>query len=289
MDLVEVIRDALEVTQPRWRDEPQSRGIVVRVETKLAPLPPVPGNPAELREVLTNLILNALDAMPNGGTLTLTSRADERGVIIEVQDTGIGMTDEVRRRIFDPFFTTKGPKGTGLGLAVVYGIVTRHGGEIQVESREGVGSTFTIRLPYGLIESPPTPEKESTLAAPARVLVIDDEEAVREALRDILSLRHVVEEAASGAEGIDRLKQTRFDLVITDLGMAGMSGWQVARAVKALRPETAVVLVTGWGVQLDPAELRSKGVDRVLPKPFEMMDVFELVASVVGTNGMEGE
>ena len=289
IDLVEVIRDALEVTQPRWRDEPQSRGIVVRVETKLAPLPPVPGNPAELREVLTNLILNALDAMPNGGTLTLTSRADERGVIIEVQDTGIGMTDEVRRRIFDPFFTTKGPKGTGLGLAVVYGIVTRHGGEIQVESREGVGSTFTIRLPYGLIESPPTPEKEFTLAAPARVLVIDDEEAVREALRDILSLRHVVEEAASGAEGIDRLKQTRFDLVITDLGMAGMSGWQVAQAVKALRPETAVVLVTGWGVQLDPAELRAKGVDRVLPKPFEMMDVFELVASVVDTNGMEGE
>jgi CheY-like chemotaxis protein len=289
MDLVEVIRDALDVTQPRWRDEPQSRGIVVRVETKLSPLPPVPGNPAELREVLTNLILNALDAMPNGGTLTLTSRADEPGVTIAVQDTGIGMTDEVRRHIFDPFFTTKGPKGTGLGLAVVYGIVTRHGGEIQVESREGVGSTFTIRLPYGLIELPPTPEKESTLAAPARVLVIDDEEAVREALRDILSLRHVVEEAASGAEGIDRLKQTRFDLVITDLGMAGMSGWQVAQAVKALRPETAVVLVTGWGVQLDPAELRAKGVDRVLPKPFEMMDVFELVASVVDTNGMEGE
>lgn len=289
MDLVEVIRDALEVTQPRWRDEPQSKGFVIRVETKLSPLPPVPGNPGELREVLTNLILNALDAMPNGGTLTLTSRADERGVIIAVQDTGIGITDEVRRRIFDPFFTTKGPKGTGLGLAVVYGIVTRHGGEIQVESREGVGSTFTIRLPYGLIESPPTHEKESTLAAPARVLVIDDEEAVREALRDILSLRHVVEEAASGAEGIDRLKQTRFDLVITDLGMAGMSGWQVAQAVKALRPETAVVLVTGWGVQLDPAELRSKGVDRVLPKPFEMMDVFELVASVVDPNGMEGE
>jgi len=244
-------------------------------------VPLVPGNPAELREVLTNLILNALDAMPTGGTLTLRTRADEQGVIIEIGDTGTGMSAEVRRRAFDPFFTTKGPRGTGLGLAVAYGIVTRHGGEIRIESREGIGSTFSIHLPVGLIESPPVAARESAPVASARILVVDDEGSVREVLRDILSLYHQVDEAASGAEGIERFQQGEFDLVFTDLGMAGISGWQVAKAVKALRPKTPVVLVTGWGVQLDPAELQAQGVARVLKKPFQLSEVWEIVASLL--------
>ncbi|HSD48947.1 MAG TPA: HAMP domain-containing sensor histidine kinase, partial [Actinomycetota bacterium] len=149
VDLNRVVRDAVEMTAPRWRDEMQSRGIEVRLIARLGPIPSVAGHPAELREALMNLILNAVDAMPNGGAITVSTEAIETGVEIRVADTGVGMTDAVRQRIFEPFFSTKGMQGTGLGLAMVDGIVSRHGGQVLVESTEGLGSTFQIRLPQG--------------------------------------------------------------------------------------------------------------------------------------------
>ena len=187
----------------------------------------------------------------------------------------------MRGRIFEPFFSTKGLRGTGLGLAMVYGIVSRHGGEVTVESTEGAGSTFTIHLPPGRLRSaeaswPPALRSEGT----ARVLVIDDEPHVRQILAEILrAQKHEVVEADLGVEGLIRFREGSFDLVMTDLAMPGMSGWQVAQAIKAERPEVPVVLVTGWGVEVPPDQLRQNGVDRVMTKPFRFEDVRDVVAS----------
>jgi GAF domain-containing protein/anti-sigma regulatory factor (Ser/Thr protein kinase) len=277
------VEDALEMTRPRWHGASPAEGVQVRVETRLGPVPRVEGHPAELREVLTNLILNALDALPEGGTLSLVTRAVGDQVEIVIADSGVGMPEAVRRRIFEPFFTTKGPRGTGLGLAMAYGIVTRHGGQITVESEEGRGTEFTIRLPAAR-RGPIAPVPGVTLppGRTARILVIDDEPEVRDTLADILEAEgHQVVAASSGAEGLARLGEAGFDLLMTDLAMPAMSGWQVAEAVQARVPGLPVVLVTGWGVEVPADQLRKGGVARVLTKPFRLDGVRELLAALL--------
>jgi CheY-like chemotaxis protein len=196
------------------------------------------------------------------------------------------MSDSVRRRIFEPFFSTKGPRGTGLGLAMVYGIVSRHGGEILVDTAPGAGSTFTVRLPPGRPASAPVPRASESPPEPVRVLLIDDEPLVRETLGEILRQQHhIVVVADDGASGLARFREGAFDLVMTDLAMPGMSGWQVAQAVKAVRPKVPVVLVTGWGVEVEADALQTHGVDRVMTKPFRFEDVQSVVASCRGTGG----
>jgi CheY-like chemotaxis protein len=241
----------------------------------------VDGQALELREVVTNLILNAVDALPRGGRIRIVTREHAGRVEMSVADTGVGMSDAVRRRIFEPFFSTKGPRGTGLGLAMVYGIVSRHGGEVLVDTTEGVGSTFTIRLPVGRL--PPSDVARASAPGPAsvRVLVIDDEPFVRETLEEILRLQqHDVVVADDGISGLARFREGAFDLVMTDLAMPGMSGWQVAQAVKTARPQVPVVLVTGWGVEVQADDLKRHGVDRVLTKPFRFEDVRDVLAGV---------
>ena len=284
VDLNLVIREALEVSQFRWKDEAMGRGVEQRVVTSLAAVPLVSGDPAELREALTNLILNAVDAMPDGGTLTLATRAEADTAVVTVADTGAGMTDKVKRRLFEPFFTTKGVKGTGLGLSLTFGIVSRHGGQIEVDSAPGTGTQFTLRFPVvspaagEAVGRAPAPVAED--ARPARCLVADDEELVREMLSDLLAQAgHAVVAAASGAEAIERFRAEAFDLVLTDLGMAEVNGWQVARACKELRPDVPVLLVTGWGVELSAQELAAHGVDAVLAKPLRVDDLLAAVAS----------
>ncbi len=284
VDLSQAVRDAVEMTRTRWRDESQSRGIEIRLALDLGVVPPVDGQPSELREVLTNLVLNAVDALPHGGDIRIATRLREEQVEMSVSDTGVGMSDSVRRRIFEPFFSTKGPSGTGLGLAMVYGVVSRHGGEILVDSTEGVGSTFTVRLPVGRAPSTLGPHGVAPGAESVRVLVIDDEPFVRETLGEILrQQRHDVVVADDGVSGLARFHEGAFDLVMTDLAMPGMSGWQVAQAVKAARPQVPVVLVTGWGVEVQADELHTHGVDRVMTKPFRFEDVQEVVARFCGT------
>jgi signal transduction histidine kinase/ActR/RegA family two-component response regulator len=288
VDLNQAVRDAVEMTRARWQDEPRSRGVTVRLALDLEAVPPVDGQPPELREVLTNLIVNAVDALPGGGEIRITSRLREERVEVSVADTGVGMSDSVRRRIFEPFFSTKGPSGPGLGLAMVYGIVSRHGGEILVDTAEGAGSTFTIRLPVGSAASAPGPSGPHVSADSVRVLVIDDEPFVRETLEEILrQQRHDVVAVDDGVTGLARFQAGAFDLVMTDLAMPGMSGWQVARAVKAVRPEVPVVLVTGWGVEVETDDLQAHGVDRVMTKPFRYEDVQEVVASFRGAGGLD--
>jgi CheY-like chemotaxis protein len=282
------VREAIALTRSRWRDEADAAGVTIGVNVETGEVGPVAGNPAELREVLVNLILNAVDAMPKGGILTITTESipDSRSptaVVVRAADTGVGMSEQVRKRLFEPFFTTKAGRGTGLGLSVAYGIVTRHGGEISVESREEKGSVFTIRLPVG--EGAPA-DADALLplepVGPLRVLVIEDERAVRDILVRFLTFQgHAIETASDGPTGVERFTPGAFDLVITDLGMPGMSGWEVARAIKDQDPQVRVIMLTGWGDQLSPELIRSSGIDRVVAKPVGFEEFMAVVGEVV--------
>ncbi len=289
--LSDVVRDALEITQSRWQEEPLSRGVTIEVRTALAAVPAILGDSPELREVFTNLILNAVDAMPEGGALTLSTAVIDGEVVASVTDTGIGIPEAVRDKVFDPFFTTKGPRGTGLGLSMSYGIVSRHGGRITVESAEGQGATFRLTFPPALDQSPAAAAAAAT-GAPVpsiRCLVVDDESAVRTVLADILTAAgHQVVEAADGVEAIERLRAEPFDLVLTDLAMPRVSGWQVARIAKQLAPAVPVFLVTGFGVELPAKERRANGVDAVLVKPLQTQEILDAVADVARTRPPAG-
>jgi PAS domain S-box-containing protein len=282
------VRDALELTETRWRDEAQAHGAPITVETRLEAAAPIEGNVAEIREVLVNLILNAVDAMPGGGCLRIATAdrpgpppavpgARSAGVLeVRVEDTGVGMSEPVRRRIFDPFFTTKGVAGTGLGLSVSYGLVAKHQGEIAVRSREGEGTTFVLTFPVAAAgDGRGTAPASTSPPRRGRVLLIEDGSNLREAMAEgLVQAGHQVEVVAGGREGIERFRNGAFDVVLTDLGMPEVSGLDVARAVKEADPSAYVILCTGWG-KVPGAEvpLRERGVDALLAKPFRMDEV----------------
>jgi CheY-like chemotaxis protein/anti-sigma regulatory factor (Ser/Thr protein kinase) len=270
VDLNGAVRDSLEITKSRWKDDAHLSGVHIEVQTDLGDIPNVLGDASEIREVLTNLIVNAVDAMPRGGCLRLATRTLPEGDRVEltVADTGIGMTDEIRAQIFDPFFTTKGPGGSGLGLSVSYGILKRHTGTIRVQTAPEAGTTFVVTLPAVEGEPEAEPEAAAAVPDPLRILVIDDEEGLRVSLYTALHREgHFVAVAGSGEEGLRLFGISRFDVVITDLGMPGMSGWQVAQVVKRLRPRTPVILITGWGATLSEADRQRPEVDAILAKP----------------------
>jgi signal transduction histidine kinase/ActR/RegA family two-component response regulator/PAS domain-containing protein len=278
LDVQEVLWGVLELTRPAWEAESKRRGIALAVVPDLHSLQRVAGNASELREVFTNLVLNALDAMPWGGTLTLSSSDADGEICIRVADTGVGMDAGTRGRIFDPFFTTKPVQGTGLGLSVAYGIITRHRGRIEVESEPGRGSVFSVWLPATLARRvAPVTAPEVPLPR-LRALVVDDEESVVRVLGDLLVvLGQEVEIALGGAEGLERFAPERFDVVFTDLGMPEVNGWDVVRAVKSRSPATPVVVVTGWGAQIDGGALHARGADFVIPKPFSLEDLRDVL------------
>ena len=274
--LEEIVADVLEMTRGRWQDAPRAQGVEITVHTALGALPPVAGDPAALRELLTNLVLNAADALPGGGRITIETREDAGAVVVTVSDTGIGMPDEVRRRAHEPFFTTKGVKATGLGLSVAYGIARRHGGNLTIQSEEGRGTTVLVHLPTnaeaGATAAPPR--------GPLRILLVDDEEEVRGALADMLaSAGHSVITAADGAEALRRLDaDAGIELVMTDLVMPGMTGTDLAVAVKTRRPALPVGLVTGWGDVPETHKGAHAAIDFVLAKPVMLEALHEAVA-----------
>jgi len=282
VDLGEVAREVVELTRPRWEVEAQSRG--ARYEfTVEGVTPPVAGRPEELREVLTNLITNAVDAMPDGGRCTVRLGGEAQWATVSVRDTGVGMVEDMRRRVFEPFFTSKGPRGTGLGLAVSWGIVTRHGGTIEVESTPGAGSTFIVRLPVPVT----LPDSVIGVAVPApvhaaRVLIIEDEPEVQAVLADMLrEAGYVVSVARDGSNGLERCEQESMDLVLSDISMPGLSGWDVAARLRTRFPSIPIGFVTGWGDQLDPERLARTGVSFVIAKPFQALDVLRHVAEAL--------
>jgi signal transduction histidine kinase len=287
VDVNQVISDSIEFTRTRWKNESEAWGRPIEMKCRFGTVPNTMADPSGLREVFTNLIINAVDAMPKGGVIRISTEHERNFVVIKVQDSGIGMSVEVQKRTFDPFFTTKGTRGSGLGLSICYGIISRHKGEIKVDSGIGKGTTFTIRLPLGLSGgvSADTPESEIAVA-PARILVIDDDEMMRSVLTDILiqSGCHV-DEVASGSEGVELFSHDEYDMVLTDLGLEDMSGWEVAQRIKSHSPATPVALITGWGMQLSEDETRSRGVDFVVSKPFRLEELRGVINSAMELNG----
>jgi CheY-like chemotaxis protein/anti-sigma regulatory factor (Ser/Thr protein kinase) len=280
VNINEAIEHAIEFTRVRWKDEAELKGIKYVIEKQLSPVPAVLGSAAEMREVLTNLINNALDAMPDGGTISIQTYVDKNQVCMLVGDSGSGMPRHIMERIFDPFFTTKGPQSTGLGMSVSYGIVTRHQGTISVDSDEGKGTTFTIRLPIREVkkqELDETPEAVAD-AQKAAILIIEDEEDVRILLQDILTMQgHRVVLAHDGREGVELFTSGSFDLVFSDLGMPGMSGWEVAKAIRAQDAKVAIAIITGWDIHMDKEAFEESGVNLIIQKPFTVDAIVRLV------------
>jgi PAS domain S-box-containing protein len=283
LDINAVIQDAVEITKPKWKDEAQGKGINIEMISNLAEVPSVGGNASEMREVIINMILNAIEAVPEGGKIEIRTFQRKEKVYIQISDTGIGMTEEVRKKVFEPFFTTKPFSNTGLGLSMSYGIIKRFGGEIEVESKVGYGTNFTITLPIRLegIEELPV-ISIAKQGRKARVLVIDDEESVRSVLARTLSqVKHEVTVAENGEEGIRLFKEKEFDIVLTDLGMPGMSGWEVCRMIKQISPRTPVGMITGWGMELGKGKMEEYGLDFLIPNPFEFNQILKVVAETM--------
>jgi NO-binding membrane sensor protein with MHYT domain/signal transduction histidine kinase/FixJ family two-component response regulator len=293
-----LVQQVMDLTRARWSDMPQHSGTVIRVETELVPdLPAISGAESEVREALVNLVFNAVDAMPDGGVLRLCTRrtgppgsgndGPGRYAVVEVSDTGVGMDEDTRQRCLEPFFTTKGERGTGLGLAMVYGVVQRHGAELDIES--GVGRGTAVRLSFPIPATAPATSVAPPPEAPTsrlRILIVDDDPLMLKSLRDTLELDgHVVVTANSGQAGIDAFHAARrpaeaFDVVITDLGMPYIDGRKVAGAVKATPAAPPVILLTGWGQRLVADGEIPPQVDKVLSKPPKLREVRAALAEL---------
>lgn len=299
INLNEIVPQVVDLTRARWSDMPQQRGIVIRVATQLEEnLPLVMANAAELREIAINLIFNAVDALPQGGTVIVRtastpdpSEPDLQRVELEVEDNGVGMDEDTRRRCLEPFFTTKGERGTGLGLVMVYGAVQRHKAKLDIDSAPGKGTR--VKLDFGAMQTKMERERTVKVAeTPAlRLLLVDDDPAVLHSTRVVLELDgHTVVAADGGGAGIDALRAAKgsgqyFDVMVTDLGMPYIDGYQVAQAAKELFPATTVVLVTGWGRKVEDTDNPSVHVDYMLPKPLDLNELRSVFAHRSGTNG----
>ena len=291
-----VVQQVLDLTRARWSDMPQQRGIVIALRTQLADaLPMLPGSVGEIREALTNLVFNAVDAMPDGGTLSVrtscTGAAGEaRQVRIEVGDTGIGMDENTRRRCLEPFFTTKGERGTGLGLAMVYGMMERHGASIDIVTAPGQGTAVRLDFPACAAgEGEIAPDTAHAVPPRLRILVVDDDPMVLKSLRDILEIDgHDVTSADGGQAGIDCFqaayeRHEQFAVVITDLGMPHVDGRKVASAVRQCSPATPVIMLTGWGQRLAADSDYPEHVDCVLGKPPRLKELRRALNKVIAT------
>ena len=285
----QLLLDVREITRPRWKSRAEASSVHINLELQLgSDNALVMGDESELREVLVNMVFNAVDAMPQGGTLTLSTREANGEVEVRIRDTGTGMTEDVRSRVFDPFYTTKGKGGLGLGLAVSYGIVRRHEGALEVESEPGSGTCFRIKLPVarGAVKAGEAKEPPALTVVPqdtgrTRILVVDDERHVRELLRDILEGEgYQVSMAESGQEALAMLDAAAFHGVFTDIGMSGMSGWELAQAVREIDADVPVAVITGWGEMVGPDERTAARVDWIVPKPFETRQIIDIAREV---------
>jgi len=276
VDLSELVSSSVEIARPKWQAESANRTGSIEI-TVNAPKPVMAlGDSSELREVVLNLIFNAVDAMPHGGAIEIGTRADATTACFWVADSGTGMSQEVIARIFEPFYSTKGEHGTGLGLSASHGIIENHGGDINVTSETGKGTCFEVSLPLHELTSAPS---ATTTSAPAettsaRVLVVEDEEKIRvllnEAFRDE---GHNVTEASTGAEALKQLDASEFDLLICDLGLPELSGLHVARWVKEFRPDLPVIIATGFAEMIAQEDYQKARIDDVISKPYAVADV----------------
>ena len=299
----QILFDVSEITRPRWKDRAEASNVQITLDLQIRSKAKVMGDESELREVLVNMVFNAVDAMPEGGALTLAAKDVDDYVVISVGDTGTGMAPDVKSRIFDPFFTTKGKAGMGLGLAVSFGIIRRHEGSVEVESEVGAGTQFKISLPKAKLAEESVAAEESSvtqpeieklvLEAPAfhaarsfdgnqpKILVVDDEESVRELLRDLLESEGCrVYLAQGGREAFGLFEAHQFDAIFTDVGMPGMSGWELAHAVRQRNETIPITIVTGWGEAVGSDEQKEARVDWIVTKPFRAERISELAQEI---------
>ncbi len=282
VDINSIIKDSIEITKPRWKDEAQSRGTSIEIVSNLEDIPFASGSASELREVITNMIFNAVEAMPDGGKIEIRTFKRKRDICIQISDTGIGIPEEAKKRIFEPFFTTKPFTNAGLGLSMSYGIVKRFGGEVEAESKVGLGTTFTITLPIGEGKEEAVDPQLIKKGKKARILVIDDEEFVRSVLsRTLAQADHQVTLAEDGIKGVQLFKEGKFDVVLTDLGMPGVSGWEVCRMIKEISPHTPVGMITGWGGEESRDKMEQFGLDFFISKPFDFAQILNVVAETM--------
>lgn len=286
LNVPSLLRDSIEITRTRWENEALMRGLNIEVELKANSDLYTEGQASELREVFINLIVNAVDAMPKGGRIVISSEERDGRIVLQFKDSGTGMSDEIRERIFEPFYTTKGMQGTGLGLAVSYGIIERHNGSISVTSEFGSGTTFEIDLPMvEYAESAISEIPKFIEIPPLNVLVIDDEDFVRDTLADMIeALGHTVVAVDGGTNAFDEMSKQRFDLVFTDLSMPEMDGWEVAHFIRNNWNDTNIVMVTGYGAGVQSPMGGQNLIDGVIGKPFDFDQVSETIAHVTLTS-----
>jgi len=289
IDLNRVVLQTLELTEPRWKDQAQAKGRTIHIATDLQPVPFITGEEFAMREVLTNLIFNAVDALTHGGTLTLGTVVREGLLNLWVTDNGVGMSEETRQHCLEPFFTTKGQQGTGLGLSLVHGIVQRHGGTLEIASQPAQGTTVTLRLP--IPRSQPAPVHSPAKAAQTRllhVLVVDDEPLLCEVVTEWLTTDgHTVATAGNAATALQQFQANRFDLVLTDKAMPDMSGEQLAVAIHEHGPGVPVILMTGFGDLMKAAGEKPPHIRAILSKPMTGAAFRAVLAEVFPVEGTD--
>ncbi len=285
VNLSDLASKALLLTKPRWRDQALADGINVIIETDMQRVPQITGNPQDLQDVFTNLILNAVESLEQNGMISIRIFSEEESVVAEVKDTGIGMSEEVLGRCIDPFFSTKGIEGSGFGLPKVHAILERHGGSMDIESSPGKGTLVRLRIPVS-----PSPSavsgglRSSRTGDPLSILVVDDEPLMREVIVACLSGDgHRVQTASDGVEALEVFGRGKFDLVITDRAMPRMNGDQLAKEIKAINPSMFVLLLTGFGQLMEAAGEHPEAIDLIVSKPFTIEGLRNAISQAVST------
>lgn len=283
VDVNATVEQALVMTAPQWRDKCRARGIQIEADADLHPLPSLIGNAPEVREVLTNLIFNAVDAMPTGGRVCIRTAEVDGRIQIQVEDTGIGMTEEEKSRCLEPFFTTKGDHGTGLGLAVVYGFVQRYGGSVSVQSVKSQGTTVTLLLPGSHraveIEEP----EENMELGHLRVLVVDDQEVICELIAEMVRAQgHFAETVLDGPSALRALNDRQWDVMLSDQSMPEMTGAELAAEARSQGYSLPVILLTGFGDEMRAQGGSPPGVDLIVSKPLTAKGLREALKAVAG-------
>jgi len=283
VDVAGLLNDAIEITRTRWQNEARLRGLDYDVTLQAENEQHTFGSASELREVFVNLIVNAVDAMPAGGKLSISIKRNADRLCLQFADTGTGMPEDVRQRIFDPFFSTKGAQGTGLGLSVSYSIIERHEGSISVASEPGSGTVFAIDLPAAEVKSESAEAPSDIVELPSlSILVVDDERRVRETLAEMLTaMGHRVLLAESGQNALETLAENNCELVFTDLAMPEMDGWETTREIRKRWPDMKVVLVTGYGTGTIPPGGEDNLVNGIIGKPFDFAQIGQTIMSIV--------
>lgn len=279
VELKLLIEDVVALTQPKWSDSSEMKGLIIEVVLNLPRNFTIMGNQSDLRNAFTNLIFNSVDAMPEGGIISITMEKMDNQILIQFKDTGVGMTEEVLDRIFDPFFTTKGMSGTGLGMTEVFGTVKRHRGQVHVESKVGEGTLITVTFPSTETRIVKATDEKPSENFRCKILIIDDEDYVLDGTRELLEdIGHEVTGFTSAFNALDHFKNNHYDVVITDLGMPEMSGQEVAEKIKIIKANTPVILLSGWNVNLKEEENLASVIDFTLTKPFSVESIQAVVS-----------